>query len=281
MSSYATTKSVSYSANYRPHKRSAKPKFIYPQDYFNPLDFETALEDSSIKGAWFWEPKEPLYSVMLEQYADLDTAKKELHAISVRLDRWIKTKYPNISVMAGLSRVQGNGAKREPQKAGRGRPKTHITGKAVKPHIHMVVYGEGAASFCQKLQTKYNRKKGYTAMKHKRQDCMSFVSYVYNQSSSIRTGGAFNFAPYCIPYDKDAFPRRAEPYRRYKRNRSTFGTAFEPLKQPGKMDIKTANNKTSWHLNSAKRSIDLENDEYSALFTHYSLGKRHRKPRDF
>ena len=61
-------------------------------DWFNPLDFDSDLDDlarlTPQDGFLFWLPREPCYSIILEEFATEEQAEKAFHKVSMQLDRW-------------------------------------------------------------------------------------------------------------------------------------------------------------------------------------------------
>lgn len=179
---------------------------------FNPLDFdsdEVNMPNDENERFRFWKPSGQLYSVIFEQFDSMEAAKKAFHAINVKVDRWCKTKYPTVSCMTGLSQTVGKGAKRITVSGKRGRPEIVVTGTADKPHIHSIVFGRKAATFCNELTSDYNKKKQKSVARHIAIDSYVFISYLYNQSQCIRICGDFDFKP----YTKNDVPDRYEYLR--------------------------------------------------------------------
>lgn len=170
----------------------------------------------------FWEPSKQIYSLIFEQFAFYEEALKAFYAIAEKNRRWCKKDFSSVSCLVGISVTQSQGAIRRSEANGRpGHPNNVIEGRAEKPHIHMVVYGDMAATYVQMFKAKYNTKAGWTAALSKKMGSMKYISYVYNQSNLIRASGTFDFKPYCAPYNKE-YPSEEgrmcrNNHRKYKR----------------------------------------------------------------
>lgn len=95
-------------------------------------------------------------------YDSIEEAKKDANRIYNLLVYKIKNgnkkdreKYKDITVVVGVSQTKGTGAQKLKQTT-KGRPKHIINGEKRKPHLHILVYGTYASSFCNEILEKLN-----------------------------------------------------------------------------------------------------------------------------
>jgi len=144
----------------------------------------------------------PFYAIELpEKYSDEADAKRSLYRYYRKLMR-IKhdSKYDGISFGIGISNCDGKAAQRTVVRNGkRGRPRILVqNGKSKDWHIHCVVYGNHASSFCQEF-IDYYRKKNSAPIRKKNlavagRKGAEYVPYCYNQCIKWLTHGSFDFS---------------------------------------------------------------------------------------
>ena len=142
------------------------------------------------------------YSIEIsEKFADYAEASKAIYKYYAKLKRIRRNaKYCGISFGIGISNQDGQTATKIDVKNGkRGRPHICVTSKKTKKwHIHCVIYGTHASSFCQEFIEYYRkgntsgiRKHCLATADHKGAD---YVPYCYNQCIKWMTHGDFDFS---------------------------------------------------------------------------------------
>lgn len=182
--------------------------------WFDPPDFPSEGENDiplTIEdGVAFWRPPATLYSIIYERFDTWYAVYKAFRAISEQMKRLCEKK-PDVACLVELSRTEGRGAVKGRLQTGKqGAAEISIKGQEVAPHIHLVIMASNMATICKAIISKYNKKRGFTAAKSRKMDCLTHVPYIYNQSQYVTTHGCFVFSPYCIPYDEDVFPKHHE-----------------------------------------------------------------------
>lgn len=142
------------------------------------------------------------YSIEIsEKFADYAEASKAIYKYYAKLKRIRRNaKYCGISFGIGISNQDGQTATKIDVKNGkRGRPHICVTSKKTKKwHIHCVIYGTHASSFCQEF-IEYYRKGNTSGI---RKYCLAkagkkgadYVPYCYNQCIKWLTHGEFDFS---------------------------------------------------------------------------------------
>ena len=136
-----------------------------------------------------------------ETFDDQTEASKAMYKYYAKLRRIQQNpKYCGISYGIGISNQDGQTATKIEIKNGkRGRPLTCVTSKKTKNwHIHCVVYGNRASSFCQEFIEYYRKGNSLDIRKH----CLAtadrkgadYVPYCYNQCIKWLTHGKFDFS---------------------------------------------------------------------------------------
>lgn len=132
-----------------------------------------------------------------EKYSDIAEANKALHKYYAKLVRIANIeKFHGISFGIGISNQDGQTATKTFISTGqKGRPQISVTSKKTKEwHIHCIIYGNGASTFCQEF-IEYYRKKNLSAIKkYKLQHGANYVPYCYNQCIRWLTHGTFDFS---------------------------------------------------------------------------------------
>lgn len=136
-----------------------------------------------------------------EKYIDQSEASKAMYKYYAKLRRIQKNqKYSNISFGIGISNQDGQSATKTEIKNGkRGRPLICVTSRKTKGwHIHCVIYGNRASSFCQDFIEYYRKGNTHDIRKY----CLAkagkkgadYVPYCYNQCIKWLTHGEFDFS---------------------------------------------------------------------------------------
>lgn len=122
------------------------------------------------------------------------------------LYQWLKRycqKTDGLSFMLCQSSHESDGVSKERKKTGqRGRPKTVVTGKSAKPHIHGVLINESQntdiedvkeslSAYCRKRRKK---RPNLNQQKIKSLSGLQLVSYMSKQADSILSYGDFDFS---------------------------------------------------------------------------------------
>lgn len=142
------------------------------------------------------------YSIEIaEKFANQTEAGKAMYKYYAKLRRiQLNSKYSRVSFGIGISNQDGQTATKTEVKNGkRGRPLTCVTSKKTKNwHIHCVIYGNRASSFCQEFIEYYRKGNTLDIRKH----CLAtadrkgadYVPYCYNQCIKWLTHGEFDFS---------------------------------------------------------------------------------------
>lgn len=142
------------------------------------------------------------YSIEIsEKFANQTKAGKAMYKYYAKLRRiQLNPKYSCVSFGIGISNQDGQTATKTEVKNGkRGRPLTCVTSKKTKSwHIHCVIYGNRASSFCQEFIEYYRKGNTSDIRKH----CLAtadrkgadYVPYCYNQCIKWLTHGEFDFS---------------------------------------------------------------------------------------
>lgn len=136
-----------------------------------------------------------------EKYTNEDEVTKALYKQYAKLKRLQQNpKYRDISFGIGISNQDGKTAiKIEINNGKKGRPLICVkSGKTKDWHIHCVVYGNHASSFCQEFIEYYRKRNSSAIRKH----CLAnagkkgadYVPYCYHQCIKWFTHGNFDFS---------------------------------------------------------------------------------------